>query len=242
MKIRLGTPPVDIIAVADTGSDITWTQCQPCTNCMPQRMPLFDPQASSFYARVPCGPSHPCPPGSYSQCKADGFRHHDIRYTGQTYSKGLISTETMRMGSTSPHNPVVEIPSFKFGCGTDKYGNFGSDVGLSGVTGLGDRLQSVVSQLGPLSMQGFSYSLVPLTLLGRVSHIYFGQEAFVHGPETVRFLLVHKQQENHYFVTLEALTVGKTKIEFIGQSGTQGRLQNFGGLKQNKLVGLLISN
>uniref|UniRef100_A0A7N0VK79 Peptidase A1 domain-containing protein n=1 Tax=Kalanchoe fedtschenkoi TaxID=63787 RepID=A0A7N0VK79_KALFE len=31
MKICLGTPPVDIIAVADTGSDLTWTQCQLCT-------------------------------------------------------------------------------------------------------------------------------------------------------------------------------------------------------------------
>lgn len=49
MKIAIGTPPVEILAVADTGSDLTWTQCQPCFLCYKQEASLFNPFKSSTY-------------------------------------------------------------------------------------------------------------------------------------------------------------------------------------------------
>ncbi|GER30271.1 eukaryotic aspartyl protease family protein [Striga asiatica] len=49
MKIGIGTPPIEILAIADTGSDLTWTQCQPCSGCYDQQDPLFDPRGSSTY-------------------------------------------------------------------------------------------------------------------------------------------------------------------------------------------------
>ncbi|CAN1233690.1 Aspartic proteinase CDR1 [Linum perenne] len=54
MNISLGTPPVQILAIADTGSDNIWTQCKPCTNCYVHNAPLFDPASSSTYKTVPC--------------------------------------------------------------------------------------------------------------------------------------------------------------------------------------------
>ncbi|KAF5951252.1 hypothetical protein HYC85_009196 [Camellia sinensis] len=38
MKITVGTPPFNILAIADTGSDLTWTQCLPCRNCYKQKL------------------------------------------------------------------------------------------------------------------------------------------------------------------------------------------------------------
>ncbi|XP_028116701.1 aspartic proteinase CDR1-like [Camellia sinensis] len=38
MKITVGTPPFNILAIADTGSDLTWTQCLPCRNCHKQKL------------------------------------------------------------------------------------------------------------------------------------------------------------------------------------------------------------
>ncbi|CAN1233739.1 Aspartic proteinase CDR1 [Linum perenne] len=52
MNITLGTPPFPILAIADTGSDIIWTQCKPCSNCYEQNAPLFDPASSSTYQTV----------------------------------------------------------------------------------------------------------------------------------------------------------------------------------------------
>uniref|UniRef100_A0A7N0V5D5 Peptidase A1 domain-containing protein n=1 Tax=Kalanchoe fedtschenkoi TaxID=63787 RepID=A0A7N0V5D5_KALFE len=79
MKIHLGTSPDDIIAVADTGSDLTWMQCHPCTRCVPQHQTLFNPRASLSYGRISCSPSRPCPPWNGIECRY-GLCHHDIRY------------------------------------------------------------------------------------------------------------------------------------------------------------------
>uniref|UniRef100_A0A7N0TGL6 Peptidase A1 domain-containing protein n=1 Tax=Kalanchoe fedtschenkoi TaxID=63787 RepID=A0A7N0TGL6_KALFE len=215
MKIRLGTPPVDIIAVADTGSDLTWTQCLPCTQCFPQHQPLFNTQASSSYGTIQCGPSRPCPLLSGIRCLA-GLCHHDIRYADGMHTRGLLSTETLRMDSTA--HSTVQIPSYIFGCGMDNNGNVGG-IG-SGVIGLGAGPESIVTQLGHLSGRKFSYCLMPLDLPRRVSHIHFGDRAAVRGPGTITVSLVPGRPGNFYHVTLEAFTVGRTRIPFIGRSGS----------------------
>ena len=33
MQYAVGTPPVKVFGIADTGSDLTWLQCAPCTEC-----------------------------------------------------------------------------------------------------------------------------------------------------------------------------------------------------------------
>ncbi|CAN1309377.1 Aspartic proteinase CDR1 [Linum perenne] len=54
VNISLGTPPFSIVAIADTGSDIIWTQCKPCNNCYKQDAPVFDPKSSTTYRTVSC--------------------------------------------------------------------------------------------------------------------------------------------------------------------------------------------
>uniref|UniRef100_A0A7N0VJV4 Peptidase A1 domain-containing protein n=1 Tax=Kalanchoe fedtschenkoi TaxID=63787 RepID=A0A7N0VJV4_KALFE len=214
MKIRLGTPPVDIIALVDTGSDLTWTQCLPCTQCFPQHQPLFDTRASSSYGTIQCDPSLPCPPWHGIKCK-DGLCRHNIRYADGMRTRGLLSTETLQMDSTA--YSTVQIPNYIFGCGMDNMDSVGG-IG-SGVIGLGAGPESIVTQLGHLSGRKFSYCLMPLDLPGRVSHIHFGDRAAVSGPGTITLPLVPGQRGNFYHVTLEAFTVGRTRIPFIGQSG-----------------------
>uniref|UniRef100_A0A7N0VJD0 Peptidase A1 domain-containing protein n=1 Tax=Kalanchoe fedtschenkoi TaxID=63787 RepID=A0A7N0VJD0_KALFE len=215
MKIRFGTPPVDILAVADTGSDLSWTQCLPCTRCFPQHQPLFNTRASSSYGTIQCGPHRPCPPWNHVRC-LNGLCHHNIRYVDGTYTRGLLSTETLRMDSTA--HSTVQIPNYIFACGMDNMGRFGG-IG-SGVIGLGAGPGSIVTQLGQLSGRKFSYCLMPLDLPGRVSHIHFGDRAAVRGPGTITVPLVLRRQGNFYHVTLEAFTVGRTRIPFIGHLGT----------------------
>uniref|UniRef100_A0A7N1A7S6 Peptidase A1 domain-containing protein n=1 Tax=Kalanchoe fedtschenkoi TaxID=63787 RepID=A0A7N1A7S6_KALFE len=214
MKIRLGTPPVDIIAVADTGSDLTWTQCLPCTQCFAQRLPLFNTRASSSYRTIQCGPSRPCPPWDDIEC-LNGLCHYNIHYADEAHTRGLLSKETLRMDSTA--YSTIQIPNFIFGCGTDNIDSF-NGIG-SGVIGLGTGPESIVTQLGHLSGKKFSYCLMPLDLPGRVSHIHFGDRAAVRGPETVTVPLVPGRPGNFYHVTLEAFTVGRTRIPFTDRSG-----------------------
>ena len=45
MELAIGTPPVPFVALADTGSDLTWTQCKPCKLCFPQDTAIYDTAA-----------------------------------------------------------------------------------------------------------------------------------------------------------------------------------------------------
>jgi hypothetical protein len=41
MKYSIGTPPVPILGVADTGSDLIWLQCEPCTTVTTKQTPFL---------------------------------------------------------------------------------------------------------------------------------------------------------------------------------------------------------
>ena len=56
VDLFVGTPKKKLTLVMDTGSDIFWTQCQPCSGgCYKQRNPIFDPSKSSTYTNITCG-------------------------------------------------------------------------------------------------------------------------------------------------------------------------------------------
>jgi hypothetical protein len=69
MTLYLGTPVQKFVLIVDTGSDLVWVQCKPCTSpdsCYPEADPLFDPSASSSYAPVPCSDNTICDPTQVS--------------------------------------------------------------------------------------------------------------------------------------------------------------------------------
>ena len=49
MNLSIGTPVVPLVAIMDTGSDLIWTQCKPCTYCFKQATPVFNPKLSSSF-------------------------------------------------------------------------------------------------------------------------------------------------------------------------------------------------
>ncbi|EOA28302.1 hypothetical protein CARUB_v10024500mg [Capsella rubella] len=60
MKLQIGTPPIEIEAILDTGSELLWIQCLPCLNCYNQKAPIFDPSKSSSFKEKRCH-GHSCP-------------------------------------------------------------------------------------------------------------------------------------------------------------------------------------
>ncbi|CAN1143985.1 Probable aspartic protease At2g35615 [Linum perenne] len=53
MNLSIGTPPFQLLAIADTGSDLTWVQSKPCDQCYHQKSPIFDPSNSSTLRKLP---------------------------------------------------------------------------------------------------------------------------------------------------------------------------------------------
>ncbi|XP_056173906.1 aspartic proteinase CDR1-like [Syzygium oleosum] len=223
LNLTLGTPPVTIVGIADTGSDLIWTQCKPCTDCFKQAAPLFDPRKSSTYKDISC---HSSQCGVIDQTFCDGRAGvcgYAYTYGDNTFTLGTLATETLTMGSSSGR-PAI-FPKTIFGCGHHNSGNF--DDRLSGIIGLGGGSTSLISQMGKATGGKFSYCLVPYSDHGISSKLNFGANAVVTGSGVVSTPLIQKDTKTFYYVTLEAVSVGKTRIEFTsGNSSTSGEEGN----------------
>ncbi|KAJ4721417.1 aspartic proteinase CDR1-like [Melia azedarach] len=214
MNISIGTPPVEILASADTGSDLIWTQCSPCQRCYKQDAPLFDPGKSSTYKDTPCS-STQCSSLSKTSCSPDGKCLYSVSYGDNSYSNGNLAIDTVTLTSTTGQS--VPFSETIFGCGLANDGTFNRKT--TGIVGLGGGSVSLINQMGTSTAGKFSYCLVPLLSGNSISSkINFGSNGIVSGPGVVSTPLAAKDPKTFYFLTLEAISVGDKRIVFGGSS------------------------
>ncbi|XP_010540700.1 PREDICTED: probable aspartic protease At2g35615 [Tarenaya hassleriana] len=220
MSISLGTPPLKVLAIADTGSDLTWVQCRPCQQCYRQTGKIFDKTKSSTYKNEPCG-SHVCHALDITErgCDISGnVCKYRYSYGDQSFTRGDIATETIAVASSSS---PVSFPGIVFGCGYSNGGTF--DETGSGIIGLGGGPLSLVSQLGSTIGKKFSYCLSHTSSTANgTSVINLGTNSVTlnsdNDPPVVATPLIDKAPNTYYYLTLEAITVGKTRIPYTGAS------------------------
>ncbi|KAL8114808.1 aspartic proteinase CDR1-like [Apium graveolens] len=212
MKISVGTPPQDFLAVADTGSDLTWIQCKPCIQCYKQITPLFDPKKSSTYKNQPCQ-SKVCKQPLV--CGAENICNYGVTYGDGSHSSGDISLESFTFGASSG-KPVV-LPKVSFGCGHINAGLFNKFT--DGIVGLANSDLSIVNQLSHATNGKFSYCMVPLEL-NVSSKISFGSHAIVSGSDvqTTPFFTKEGEYSLFYTLNLESVSIGDTKIKFVTET------------------------
>ncbi|KAI7991326.1 Aspartic proteinase CDR1, partial [Camellia lanceoleosa] len=119
MKLSVGTPPVPLFGIVDTGSDLTWTQCKPCTQCFKQNLPHFDPKHSSTYKELSC-------------------RSQFCEFLGSADPSTCTSRDSICQYSTHHGDnsfSIVPIPIMVFGCGHNDEGTFNETA--TGIVGLG---------------------------------------------------------------------------------------------------------
>ncbi|XP_065853880.1 aspartic proteinase CDR1-like [Euphorbia lathyris] len=218
MNISVGTPSFEIVAIADTGSDLIWTQCEPCDQCYKQDAPLFDPSHSTTYGDISCS-SKKCSILKETGCSGSGsgsgsgICQYQYSYGDSSSTVGNLAVDTLTLGSTNGR--PVAITKALFGCGHQNSGTF-SPSG-SGIVGLGGGPVSLISQLGSTISGKFSYCLVPATSRGKnTSTLNFGSNAIVSGSGVQTTPLISKDPDTFYFLTLEAISVGTKRIEFGG--------------------------
>ncbi|XP_019152428.1 PREDICTED: probable aspartic protease At2g35615 [Ipomoea nil] len=212
MKFSIGTPPVETFAIADTGSDLTWTQCLPCVRCFDQDFPLFEPQKSSSYRSLPCN----SPLCSEFFCAAAGnVCQYQYSYADESKTVGVIANETLLLGNAS-------FPNVAFGCGHQNGGTF-TDA-ASGIVGLGGGPVSIITQLSKHIAGKFAYCLPPPQPSNISTHIKFGPDAAM-APDTavVSTPLTPKAPATFYWLTLENISVGNKTLRNNQSSETLGR-------------------
>lgn len=73
-RVGVGSPAGQYYMVLDTGSDVNWLQCQPCTDCYQQTDPVYNPSASSSYRALACE-SPQCGALQVSACQSNQCRY-----------------------------------------------------------------------------------------------------------------------------------------------------------------------
>jgi len=215
MSYSVGTPEVKVFGIIDTGSDLVWTQCQPCKTCYNQTTPIFNSSKSTTYKTLPCS-STSCKSLSDNSCYSHKHKNceYSILYEDGRYSHGDLGLETLTLGSTNGSS--VKFPRTVIGCGRNN--SVSSEEKSSGMVGLGHGSLSLISQLSSSVGGKFSYCLAPI--YNKPSKLSFGEAAVVSGNHTVSTPLAY---HGHYYLTLEALSVGKNRIEF-GKSNEEGNI------------------
>uniref|UniRef100_A0A7N0TAV8 Peptidase A1 domain-containing protein n=1 Tax=Kalanchoe fedtschenkoi TaxID=63787 RepID=A0A7N0TAV8_KALFE len=203
VTVNLGTPPRPLNLIFDTGSDVTWTQCQPCAKfCHKQLDPIFDPAKSATYSNVSCEQAvcqrYGDVPGVSRGCSASTCLY-GIQYGDKSFSVGFLAKEKIAIGRDS-------FDDFYFGCGQNNLGLFG---GSAGLLGLGRDEFSFVSQTASKYGKFFSYCL-PSTP-SNVGKLTFGKGGY---SNRVKFtsLLTKPELPSFYFVDVVGVSVGGKKL------------------------------
>ncbi|KAG6782457.1 hypothetical protein POTOM_011858 [Populus tomentosa] len=71
MSLSLGTPPFEILAIADTGTDLIWTQCTPCDKC------------------------------ESSSCSSEQLCQYPYYYGDRSFTNGNLAVDTVTLPSTN---------------------------------------------------------------------------------------------------------------------------------------------
>ncbi|GAB2210720.1 hypothetical protein Droror1_Dr00016003 [Drosera rotundifolia] len=227
MNLLIGTPPIPFLGIVDTGSDLTWTQCQPCEQCYRQSLPIFNPKRSSSFKRLSCE-SNACDSlESRGACTELGVCSYDYSYGDRSYTNGELATETLTFApfnsatTTSTASPrSTSIRGVVVGCGHSNGGTF-NDKG-SGLIGLGGGALSLTSQIGAHIGGKFSYCLVPFNQDNSTSKMSFGPDPLLTGPGVVSTPLVKKYPDTFYYLTLEGISVGNNTFTYNGSSSSNG--------------------
>ncbi|KAL2339353.1 hypothetical protein Fmac_007293 [Flemingia macrophylla] len=199
VRIGIGSPATYQYMVIDSGSDVVWVQCQPCTQCYNQSDPIFNPANSSSFAAVSCSSAVCAQLDDAAACRQGSCRYQ-LSYGDGSYTKGTLALETITLGRTLIRNTAI-------GCG---HWNQGMFVAAAGLLGLGAGPMSFVGQLGGQTGGAFGYCLLSRGSASSGS-LQFGRQAMPIGAAWVP-LIPNPFFPSFYYVALSGLGVGGARL------------------------------
>ncbi|KAH7658978.1 Aspartic peptidase A1 family protein [Dioscorea alata] len=221
MELEIGTPPVKIVAIADTGSDLVWVQCKPCDKCYNQTDPIFDStKSSTFNDSVLCNDTMCIAILPFSSC-GDKLRcEYIFGYGDGSASSGNLARDTFTFSSdsnnkrnnaiSSSSSSTFSIPDIFFGCSHSSDGLFTPKA--DGLIGLGGGAASLVRQLDSTIHGKFSYCLAPYSE-NTTSILNMGDNSVVNGPDLVTIPMTSSNY-TFYLISLHSITIGKQTIPY----------------------------
>lgn len=155
-RISLGTPSKDYYVQVDTGSDLLWLNCNPCTAC-PRSNNLgmilvpYDPRTSSTSSPITCKDSV-CDYAvkiANTGCDEAQYCGYNFQYGDGSSTTGYLIADTLIYSTVQPNSTLVNTEAkVMFGCGYSQSGNLLTAQNVvDGIMGFGQSKLSVISQL-----------------------------------------------------------------------------------------------
>uniref|UniRef100_A0A7N0UQA0 Peptidase A1 domain-containing protein n=1 Tax=Kalanchoe fedtschenkoi TaxID=63787 RepID=A0A7N0UQA0_KALFE len=196
----------------DTGSELTWLQCEDCKKhphqCYRQIEPPYPNSKSSSYRPLPCDQHRLCIPG---KCIGNSCSYH-VNYAGASNSIGILAKEMFAFPSTSGHNENVPLV---FGCGIDNKGSYlqDEDLKVAGIFGMGWGPRSFVTQVHSVSHGKFSYCFPSIhqAVQGLPVFLRLGSDIPLYStlPST---RLMSYEPEQSYYVNLLDMSINNVRL------------------------------
>lgn len=169
VTINIGQPPRPYFLDVDTGSDLTWLQCDaPCRQCIEAPHPLYKPSNQL----VPCKDPICTSLRGDQDCEDPDQCDYEVEYADGGSSLGVLVKDYFLLNSTNGKrlNPLLAL-----GCGYDQLEGRSSHP-LDGILGLGKGISSIPSQL---SSQGLVKNVIGHCLSGRGGgFLFFGDDIY----------------------------------------------------------------
>nr|GMD58451.1 aspartic proteinase Asp1 [Ipomoea batatas] len=197
-QVDIGNPPRPYFVDPDTGSDLTWLQCDaPCVHCTRAPHPYYKPNNDLVICKDPlCASLHL---GDYT-CEDPQQCDYEVEYADGGSSLGVLLNDVFHLNLT---NGVKINPHLALGCGYDQVPGT-SHHPLDGILGLGRGKSSVVTQLWG---QGLVRNVIGHCLSGRGGgYLFLGDE--VYDASRITWTPMSRDFTKHYSPGPAELTFG----------------------------------
>ncbi|GAB4845155.1 hypothetical protein Ancab_038560 [Ancistrocladus abbreviatus] len=212
VTVNIGQPPKPYDLDIDTGSDVTWVQCDaPCVTCLESPHDPYKPRNNIARCEDPLCASMP-QPRDYPCDNPTDQCNYEVKYTDNGSSLGVLVKDDFHIQMT---NGSVLNPSLNFGCGYDQVIQSSSHPPfVDGVLGLGNGKPSILSQLRDMG--------VIRNVIGHCfshkggGYLFFGDDLLL--TSGITWAPLHNPLGQYY-------SLGAAKLMFAGQGVVKGGLR-----------------
>ncbi|KAF0904084.1 hypothetical protein E2562_031760 [Oryza meyeriana var. granulata] len=213
-SMYIGNPPRPYFLDVDTGSDLTWIQCDaPCTSCAKGPHPLYKPAKQNV---VPPRDSY-CQElqGNQNYCDTCKQCDYEITYADRSSSMGVLARDNMQLTTADGERENLD---FVFGCGYDQQGNLLlSPANTDGILGLSNAAISLPTQL---ASQGIISNVFGHCIAADPSnggYMFLGDDYVPRWGMT--WVPIRNGPENLYSTEVQKVNYGDQQLNVRGKAG-----------------------
>ncbi|XP_026429336.1 aspartic proteinase CDR1-like [Papaver somniferum] len=218
--------------MVDTGSELTWIQCQGAISSFPQEQPLYPATNSSTYQPLRCKKrrkgSIENPDCYRGFCDDQGMCTYETSYEDGAITSGKLAKEKFSVNSD---NHRLDSFIIVMGCALNQVNFvFGSRLEVfSGYLGLNGGSKSLLKQL---NLRKFEYCLRPYTdgRAGTDTYLRFGSDTRLGGEIRQAYRTgIYDFGTGHYYLVLDDISVNGSSVGFEREDFEYNQITRRGG-------------